>query len=1043
MAAQPIAANVNVQKDLRDRDTEHLLATWQPVFEKLQRENHLTHFYFYDENRVCLLRIHNPEQRGDIINRFTALEAERTGKNASGIELGPLGTFTLRMVQPVLESGRLVGYVELGKEIEDVLKSMHVRPGNQLAVTIHKAYLNRQTWENGMHLLGRQADWDQLPHSVIIYASQGRLPGALVPLANHDGDNHPHGETDREIAFDGKTWRISVMPLPDVSGAEIGDLLILHDITAEKADFVRLLVLGGTAGAVLLVLLLSFIYVLLRRTDRGIQAQQSELRDSEERFRLLFDGSKDAIVVYRLNDHDGLPGQFILVNQEACIRLGYLREELLRMTPLDISAPEMTEQREMAAEQLKTVGSSLFETYQMSKDGRCIPVECFDRVLTIDGGMAVLSTSRDITVRKQVEETLRESENSFSQLFESAPVAMAFASDIDKYRGTTWNKAWYQTFGYAREIADGRSGNDIGLWVNPENRVRFVDMANHQNYVADFEALLRCHDGSVRNCSLFGRFIDKAGHRLLMAIYLDITDRKQAEETLRESEEKFRLTFSFSPDSVSISSLDDGRYLDVNEGFIRATGFTREEVIGKTSQELNIWYDPSDREKLIQGLQANGIIENLETQFRCKDGSLIVSLLSARIISLKGIPRIITIVRDITELKALTSKIQQVQRFEAIGSLAGGIAHDFNNLLMGIQGRISLMSLDIANSLPNLEHIQAIEGYIQSASNLTKQLLGLARGGKYEVSPIDINELVIASSAMFGRTKKEIQIHTKCQESALVVEADRGQIEQVLLNVYINAWQAMPPTGGDIYLETKSVALDETYCKSRQIETGRYVKVSVTDTGIGMDEVTRLQVFDPFFTTKDKGRGTGLGLASAYGIIKNHGGTITVYSEIGHGTTFNIYLPQSVKQSQPENRVERDIIKGKETILFVDDEALIIDVGQAMLESLGYRVIIGRNGQEAIHLITELGKQIDLVILDMIMPGMDGGTTFDRIREIHPDIPVILSSGYTINGHANKIMRRGCKGFIQKPYNISALSQKIRKVLDESKGSSQQLLSYS
>ena len=388
-------------------------------------------------------------------------------------------------------------------------------------------------------------------------------------------------------------------------------------------------------------------------------------------------------------------------------------------------------------------------------------------------------------------------------------------------------------------------------------------------------------------------------------------------------------------------------------------------------------------------------------------------------------------IRAVEEKAKLDIQLRQFQKFEAIGTLAGGIAHDFNNLLMGIQGRASLISLDLETSHSHRGHINAIEEYIRSATNLTKQLLGLARGGKYEVKPIDINELVLGSSAMFGRTKKEIQIHTKCQESSLVVEADRGQIEQVLLNMYINAWQAMPPTGGDIYLETKIVKLDETYCKSRQIETGLYIKVSVTDTGSGMDETTRLQVFDPFFTTKDKGRGTGLGMASAYGIIKNHGGIITVYSEIGHGTTFNIYLPQSWKQSQPESPVEREIKKGTETILLVDDEELIIDVGQAMLEMLGYRVIIARNGQEAIHLIMELGKQIDLVILDMIMPGMDGETTFDRIREIKPVMPILLSSGYTINGHADKIMRRGCNGFIQKPYNISELSQKIRKVLDE------------
>ncbi|MFZ3047660.1 MAG: response regulator, partial [Desulfatirhabdiaceae bacterium] len=381
---------------------------------------------------------------------------------------------------------------------------------------------------------------------------------------------------------------------------------------------------------------------------------------------------------------------------------------------------------------------------------------------------------------------------------------------------------------------------------------------------------------------------------------------------------------------------------------------------------------------------------------------------------------------------------QQAQKLDSLGTLAGGIAHDFNNLLMGIQGRASLISLDLETFHPHQEHIHAIEEYIRSATSLTKQLLGFARGGKYEVKPIDMNELVLSSSAMFGRTRKEIKIHTKYQESPQVVEAYRDQIEQVLLNMYINAWQAMPPEGGELYLETKIAMLDEDYCKPHQAEPGRYVNISITDTGSGMDEATRQRIFDPFFTTKEKSRGTGLGLASAYGIIKNHGGLISVTSEMGHGTTFNIYLPVSDKNVYKQSNKEGGFIQGSATILLVDDEELIIDVSQAMLERLGYRVIVSRGGQEAVKVISDMGSEIDLVLLDLIMPGMDGGMTFDHIREIQPDMPVILSSGYAVNGHADRIMRRGCNGFIQKPYNLSELSQKIRKALDESKGASQQ-----
>jgi CheY-like chemotaxis protein len=288
---------------------------------------------------------------------------------------------------------------------------------------------------------------------------------------------------------------------------------------------------------------------------------------------------------------------------------------------------------------------------------------------------------------------------------------------------------------------------------------------------------------------------------------------------------------------------------------------------------------------------------------------------------------------------------------------------------------------------------------------------------------------------MFGRTKKEISVETKIHNAKIVVEVDRSQIEQVLLNIYVNAWQAMPD-GGTLKLETEDVTLDAKDCKPYQIEPGRYVHISVTDTGIGMDQKTIKRIFDPFFSTKEKTRGTGLGLASAYGIIKNHGGIINARSEIGSGTTFDIYLPVSEKIVDDEFISKKSISKGTETVLLVDDEDMIIDVGQALLTKLGYRVIGVHSGKEAVEVIHRQGDGVDLVILDMIMPKMDGGKTFDRIRDICPQIPVMLSSGYAMNSQAEKIMNRGCDGFIQKPFNIYELSQKIRKILGKKTTSS-------
>jgi len=379
-------------------------------------------------------------------------------------------------------------------------------------------------------------------------------------------------------------------------------------------------------------------------------------------------------------------------------------------------------------------------------------------------------------------------------------------------------------------------------------------------------------------------------------------------------------------------------------------------------------------------------------------------------------------------------QLLQAQKLEALGTLAGGIAHNFNNILMGIQGRTSLMMMDKDPSDLEYDHLKGINEYIKNAVELTRDLLGFARGGKYEVKPTDLNELIKHENEMFGRTKKEIRIHGKYEKELWAVELDRGQIQQVLLNLYVNAWQAMPG-GGNLYVQTTNATFDEAYTRSYKIAPGRYVRISVTDTGIGMDAETKEKIFDPFFSTKDTGQGSGLGLASVYGIIKNHGGFINVYSEKGSGTTFNIYLPASEKDIFKDRPApaHSDILYGNGTILLVDDEGMITEVGQKMLEKLHYRVITARNGHEALCLYEKHKEEIDLVILDMIMPDMGGAETFDRLKEINGRVRVLLSSGYSINGQAKEILDRGCNGYIQKPFEMETLSRRVHEVMTQGK----------
>jgi two-component system cell cycle sensor histidine kinase/response regulator CckA len=497
------------------------------------------------------------------------------------------------------------------------------------------------------------------------------------------------------------------------------------------------------------------------------------------------------------------------------------------------------------------------------------------------------------------------------------------------------------------------------------------------------------------------------------------------------SEKRYECLVNNSPDIIYTLG-PDGSFTYVNPAWEKVLGHKTEEVIGKSFADFAKEEDVARCVHLFTKVKEEG-----ETT-RDTSCTLIHKTGTPRLFSMSGAPNldagenvigIVGIFKDITEQRQLEGELAQAQKMKAIGTLAGGIAHDFNNLLMGIQGRASLMFLDTDSDHPHYEHLKGIEDIVESGAGLTKQLLGFARGGKYEVKPTSLNDLIDKTAHLFGRTKKEITLHTSYQKDIWPSEVDRGQIEQVLLNLYVNAWHAMDG-GGDLYLRTKNVTLEKKAVTPLGVVPGNYVKISVTDTGVGIDEETQRRIFEPFFTTKEMGRGTGLGLASAYGIIQNHGGVIDVDSKQGKGTTFNIFLPASAKKISKEEDGPTTVLRGTESVLLVDDEDMIIDVGQEILEEMGYKVFLARSGKEAIETYVKNKHKIDMVILDMIMPDMGGGEAYDRMKEVDPNVKVLLSSGYSIEGQASDILARGCNGFIQKPFSVKQLSHTIRQVLD-------------
>jgi two-component system cell cycle sensor histidine kinase/response regulator CckA len=509
----------------------------------------------------------------------------------------------------------------------------------------------------------------------------------------------------------------------------------------------------------------------------------------------------------------------------------------------------------------------------------------------------------------------------------------------------------------------------------------------------------------------------------------EIEQRKRAEEALRESEEKYRMVLEACPDPIVAYDVE-GAVIYLNPAFTQVFGWAPEELLGK-----KIDYVPEENwpetqmmiDKVLAGESFSGVKSRRYTRQR---KILDVSISVATYLDRNGIPMgSVHTLRDITERKRFEAQLQQAAKMEAIGTLAGGIAHDFNNLLMGIQGNVSLMLMNMDSTHPYYERLKNIEKQIQSGARLTSHILGYARKGRYEVKPLDLNQLMKETSDTFRRTRKEIAIHRELAEDLFAIEADQAQIEQVLFNLFVNAADAMSG-GGNLVLNTMNTTHNNMKGKLYDPKPGNYVLLTVTDTGTGMDKKTMERIFDPFFTTKEMGRGTGLGLASAYGIIKGHGGYIDVESKKGHGTTFSIFLPASEKMGRKSVKAADQFIKGTGTVLLVDDEKVILDVGRELLEAMGYRVLIANDGKGAVEVYKKNRDDIDIVLLDMVMPNMGGGEAYDRMKEINPDIKVLLSSGYGIDGEATEILERGCDSFIQKPFSVMDLSQKLRQILD-------------
>ncbi|PYS96265.1 MAG: hybrid sensor histidine kinase/response regulator [Acidobacteria bacterium] len=508
--------------------------------------------------------------------------------------------------------------------------------------------------------------------------------------------------------------------------------------------------------------------------------------------------------------------------------------------------------------------------------------------------------------------------------------------------------------------------------------------------------------------------------------------RQRAEGELRESEERYRLLFENNPHPMWVYDLETLRFLAVNEAAVRHYGYSREEFLTMTIKDIR---PPEDVPALLENITRIG--EELDKagvwRHRKKDGGVIDVEITSHTLVFAGRRAEVVLANDVTERKMLEEQLRQSQKMEAVGQLAGGVAHDFNNLLTAITGYSDLAIRRLKAEDPLRHHIEEIKKAGERAAALTRQLLAFSRKQVLQPKVLDLNAVVSEMEKMLRRLiGEDVEFRTALASDLGSIKADPGQIEQVLLNLCVNARDAMPG-GGNLTVETSNVYLDEEYASHHVgVESGAYVMLAVSDTGYGMDEETQSRIFEPFFTTKEMGKGTGLGLSTVYGIVRQSGGNVWVYSEVGRGTTFKVYLPrvdEGVREYRRSDSPE-DAARGTETILLAEDDEMVRRLAREVLEMYGYRVLEAPNGGAALLLCERHAGAIDLLVTDAIMPEMSGRELSERLSHLRPDMKVLFMSGYADTAAVQQGVLDEWANFIQKPFTPDALTRKVREILD-------------
>ncbi|MCE5251915.1 PAS domain S-box protein [bacterium] len=776
----------------------------------------------------------------------------------------------------------------------------------------------------------------------------------------------------------------------------------------------------------------------------GLKQAMDSLRKSEERYRGIVENLP--VLICRF-----LPVTAVItyVNDEYCRYFNKNREDLIGHSFLEL-VPE--EEHELIRAHFKALNRdnpvASYEHMVITPAGERFQYwtdhALFDELGTV---IEYQSIGEDITERNQAEEALRNSKRRLADIINFLPEA-AFVIDREG-KVIAWNRAIEELTGCKTKDILGKGNYEYSKYFYRKPRPILIDLVNKPEDEIEKKYSYISREGNSLVAEIFipemkgGIYLwgkasplynsDGSVVGAIETIH-DITASKRAEEALKASEEKMRLINESSPIAIRISQR--GRYVYANMACVRMYGYEKVDEI--LDIPLEMLYPPEKRDSVLrifgEKIAGRDTPVFFETIGQKKSGERFDINVWLTGLEYQGEYSLLTFTVDTSSEKRLRSQLFQAQKMEAVGTLASGVAHDFNNLLQAVRGYAELLLIESTRNDPDCHELQEIMHAAARGSELTRQLLTFSRKVESILQPVDVNREILNIEKLLSRTiPKMIKIELNLGADLMTVNADPVQLEQVLMNLAVNAKDAMPD-GGRLAIATGNTELDRECCKQYPgMKPGKYVRLTVSDSGCGMDRETMEHIFEPFYTTKGIGKGTGLGLAMVYGIIENHGGSIACNSEPGRGTSFDIYLPAIEHQEKaPEEKVTDSPIKGgSEVILLVDDEKAIREMAQKMLNKFGYTTLLSQDGEHALECYRENKEKIDLVILDMVMPGMGGGKCLQELLRINPEVRIIIVSGYSSELYATDSIKTGAKGIMSKPYSFRELLTTVRKILDQ------------